>query len=119
MALKNRIQWTHAFDFHLKGITFNSRKWPELTREELIFGVRRKTPLFLERYEYEGSPAYMVVLKNGSDIGVVPEEDVAKIEQYVTDNELYYELKIAEKYYIEDIDQHGLLIEFWIGRRPK
>jgi hypothetical protein len=65
--------------FHLHGIRYESRKDPSVKRQRLIERITTDSVLDLERFEYKGEPALMVIdPKSGLDIGVVPAEDVGK-----------------------------------------
>lgn len=63
---------TEIARFHTKivGVTFPTTQGGCSTRQEALADMRRKDTLSVKYYEYNGEPAYMVVLdRNYSDIG--------------------------------------------------
>ena len=59
--------------FHLHGIHYESKKNPSVMRQQLIERIIIGDVLDLERFEYKGKPALMVIEpRSGLDVGVVP-----------------------------------------------
>lgn len=70
--------------FHLHGIRFESRKDPSVNRQRLVERISKDSIFDLERYEYKGEPALMVIdPKTGLDVGVVPAGIVEKLLPYL------------------------------------
>lgn len=98
--------------FHLHGICYESRKDPSVNRQRLIERITTDNVLDLERFEYKGEPALMVIEpKSGLDIGVVPAEDVEKFLPYLDDP---FYVDVIECYDFEDKDECGLKLQFCV-----
>jgi len=98
--------------FHLHGIRYESRKDPSVNRQRLIERITTDNVLDLERFEYKGEPALMVIEpKSGLDIGVVPAEDVEKFLPYLDDP---FYVDVIECYDFEDKDECGLKLQFCV-----
>jgi len=98
--------------FHLHGIRYESRKDPSVNRQRLIERITTDSVLDLERFEYKGEPALMVIEpKSGLDIGVVPAEDVEKFLPYLDDP---FYVDVIECYDFEDKDECGLKLQFCV-----
>lgn len=99
--------------FHLRGINYESRKDPSMSRQELIESTRSKDKLMLEEYDYKGDPALMVVnTRFDLDIGVVPAEDVEKIRPHLSEP---YSVLIIERYDLDDGRKEGMKLQFCAG----
>lgn len=86
--------------FSLHGIRYESIKNPNYNRQEILTGLRKNDAVHLEKYIYNGEPAYMVVVdKRELDIGVVPAQIVPRIEKYANND---YSLKILKKFWIDE-----------------
>lgn len=98
--------------FHLHGIRYESRKDPSVKRQRLIERITTDNVLDLERFEYKGEPALMVIdPKTGLDIGVVPADDVEKFLPYLDDP---FYVDVIECYDFEDKDECGLKLQFCV-----
>lgn len=98
--------------FHLRGINYESRKDPSMSRQELIESTRSKDELILEEYDYKGDPALMVVnTRFDLDIGVVPAEDVEKIRPHISEP---YDLSIIRRYDFDDGKKEGMELQFYV-----
>jgi len=99
--------------FHLHGIRYESRKDPRKKRQDLIGRIIPGDKLDLERFEYKGEPALMVIEpKTGLDIGVVPAEEVEKFLPYL--NDPFYVDVIECYYFDDDSDECGLKLQFCV-----
>ena len=77
---------TEVKDYRVAGVQYECRKDPKHTRLEALKPLKIGAPLVLEYYEYENTPAYMVVAcKSGLDIGVLHQSSAISLkERYPT-----------------------------------
>lgn len=53
----------------LRGVTFNCEKNSNINRQDVIIKLKPNEKLTVERYEYNGEPAIMLLNSNGLDVG--------------------------------------------------
>lgn len=97
--------------FHLHGIYYESKKDPSVNRQRLVERITKQSVLDLERFEYEGKPALMVIdPKTGLDIGVVPADDVEKMLPYLDDP---FFVRVDDLYEFDD-GRCGVKLQFCV-----
>ena len=63
----------------LRGVTFNCEKNNNINRQDLVIKLEPNEKLTVERYEYNGEPAVMLLNSNGIDVGNLSAELAKKI----------------------------------------
>lgn len=53
----------------LRGVTFNCEKNSNINRQDIVAKLKPNEKLTVERYEYNGEPAIMLLNSNGLDVG--------------------------------------------------
>lgn len=69
--------------FNVAGVTYNCKLDKNMKRQKLLEYCKKKDKIHLKQYEYNGKPAFLIVLdKNNLDIGSVPANMVPTILKY-------------------------------------